>query len=486
LPLPVIRKQRLQPAPFGGGGFLLAHPDGQDPEVYDFFVQTPAEGRSAEELDFYPIDADFGTATQEFHIGIGSVAVPGVIAGLFEIHRHRCRLPLDVITEPARLLARDGVCVNAFQHYINRILEPIIKASPDASRLTATDERPGLLADEGERVYHREMADALEALVREGPGLFYHGEMGKVLVADCASQGGLITMQDLAAYRVRRRQPIRISLSGASLEINSPPSPGGCLVAFALALIQSASGQLGAWGSRHHCDTLLGGINAARYVRHEHAHGAGLDDGAEVEILGEENLARWRASMGAPLAHRGTTHLSVADAEGNVASLTVSNGEGSAYVLPGTGIMLNNMLGEEDLSPGGFHAWPRSERMASMMSPAVLTLPDGGQIALGSGGSNRIRSALLQVMVNLLDFDMTLDQAVTAPRLHLEHDHFSIEQGFPAEVIEQLCQQWPDHHVWPPGNLFFGGVHAVHRLADGTFQGAGDPRRGGAISRAGL
>jgi gamma-glutamyltranspeptidase/glutathione hydrolase len=188
--------------------------------------------------------------------------------------------------------------------------------------------------------------------------------------------------------------------------------------------------------------------------------------------------------MNVPVVERGTTHLSVADADGNVASLTVSNGEGSAYVLPDTGIMLNNMLGEEDLNPAGFNAWPRSQRLASMMSPAVLTLPDGGQLALGSGGSNRIRSAILQVMVNLLDFDMTLEQAVTAPRLHLEHDHFSIEEGFPPEVVGELCRQWPDHHVWPPGNLFFGGVQAVHRLADGTFQGAGDPRRGGAVSLA--
>ena len=122
------------------------------------------------------------------------------------------------------------------------------------------------------------------------------------------------------------------------------------------------------------------------------------------------------------LATRGTTHISVADAGGNLASLTLSNGEGSSYVLPGSGIMLNNMLGEEDLNPGGFHRLPAGVRLASMMTPTIARLSDGGQIALGSGGSNRIRSAILQVLLNVLEFDMDLEQAVNAPRLHLERD----------------------------------------------------------------
>ena len=122
----------------------------------------------------------------------------------------------------------------------------------------------------------------------------------------------------------------------------------------------------------------------------------------------------------ADLFSRGTTHVSVADEFGNLASLTTSNGEGSAYVLPGTGIMMNNMLGEEDLNPGGFHRWTEDTRLASMMCPTVARLADGSQVALGTGGSNRIRSAVLQVLVNLFEFDLPLEQAVMAPRLHLE------------------------------------------------------------------
>ncbi len=104
-------------------------------------------------------------------------------------------------------------------------------------------------------------------------------------------------------------------------------------------------------------------------------------------------------------------------------------------MLPGTGIMLNNMLGEEDLNFGGFHRWKENARLASMMSPAVAELADGTRIALGTGGSNRIRSAITQVLVNLLDFGMSLEQAVTAPRMHLEGDMLSIEDGFPEDTM---------------------------------------------------
>ncbi|MDX1460891.1 MAG: gamma-glutamyltransferase, partial [Xanthomonadales bacterium] len=147
-------------------------------------------------------------------------------------------------------------------------------------------------------------------------------------------------------------------------------------------------------------------------------------------------------------------------------------------------ILMNNMLGEEDLNPGGFHHWPEGSRMSSMMCPSVAILPDGSRVALGSGGANRIRSALLQVLVNLFEFDLPLEEAVAAPRLHLEGDHLSIETGFDAEALEALTNRWPDHRIWPEPSMFFGGVHAVERLADGSFRGAGDPRRDGAVALA--
>jgi gamma-glutamyltranspeptidase/glutathione hydrolase len=119
-----------------------------------------------------------------------------------------------------------------------------------------------------------------------------------------------------------------------------------------------------------------------------------------------------------------------------------------------------------------------------MMTPAIVSLGDGSRIALGSGGSNRIRSAILQVLANVFEYGFDLEKAVVAPRLHLEHNHLSIEKGFSASARTALEAEWPGVEQWPEGNLFFGGVHAVRRFADGKFSAAGDPRRGGAVAMA--
>jgi gamma-glutamyltranspeptidase/glutathione hydrolase len=239
------------------------------------------------------------------------------------------------------------------------------------------------------------------------------------------------------------------------------------------------------WGSRGHVLNLLRGMRAASVVRHEYSMEAGLDRARMAELLGAETIRQWQQGLKLhSLFSRGTTHISVADAEGNIASMTASNGEGCSYVMPGTGIMLNNMLGEEDLNPGGFHQWKEGSRLASMMSPAIAEMADGTRFALGSGGSNRIRSAITQVLVNLLDFGMTPDQAVSAPRIHLEGDMLSIEPGFAADAQEALEAIAPEAHVWPEQNLFFGGVHTVSVKHGGIFDGAGDPRRGGVVAFA--
>ncbi|HSM69182.1 MAG TPA: gamma-glutamyltransferase [Xanthomonadales bacterium] len=473
-------------ASLGGGGFLMAQEAGQPSVVHDFFVQTPRVKRRAEELDFYPILADFGTARQEFHIGMGSIAVPGVVAGLFEIHRRYCRLPISEIMAPAVELARAGVRVNRLQHYISHILLPILQASPEAMRLVATAEAPGEVAAEGETVTNPELADALEALAREGPDLFYQGEMAQQLVRDNGENGGMLSARDLAEYTVIRRQPVRYSSHGADFSFNSPPSPSGCLVAFALGLLAGQGLSQRRWGHAWHCASLGRAMQAADRLRRSAELGPELSEERVAAILGPQFLQDWRsAAFGHDTATRGTTHISVADAQGNLASLTISNGEGCAYVLPGTGIMLNNMLGEEDLNPQGFHRWRPGARMASMMCPAVASLPDGGWVALGSGGSNRIRSAILQVLLNRFEFGHTREEAVAAPRMHLEGAQLSLEAGFAEEALEALGGIWPDHRLWPEPNIFFGGVHAVERMPDGSLCGAGDPRRGGAVATAG-
>ena len=470
-------------ASLGGGGYLLAHTDGGEEQVFDFFVQAPSRGDG--EMDFYPIQADFGTATQEFHIGMGSIAVPGIVAGLFAVHRSLCSLPLEEIVAPAAALARQGVRLNPLQKYINEILQPIIDACPEIKSIASSAEVPGRLAEVGDTIANPDLADMLEHLARHGERWFYEGEPARQLVQDCRQEGGLISNADLSGYRVIERKPIVVNAFGARISLNSPPSPGGCLVAFALRLLEEMQPDRLAWGDAGHAMALAGVMRSASLVRRQRGLSSGLDDTTAAAILAPESLAEWRNTLAdGGLATRGTTHISVADESGNVAALSLSNGEGSAYVLPGSGIILNNMLGEEDLNPEGFHTMPPGTRLASMMTPAIAELHDGGLLALGSGGSNRIRSAILQVLANTLAFNLDLGDAVNAPRMHLERDHLSIESGFTAAALEALEESWPGVEQWPGGNLFFGGVHAVRRNNDASMAAAGDARRGGSVAFA--
>jgi gamma-glutamyltranspeptidase/glutathione hydrolase len=469
----------------GGGGYLMALPNGRKPRIYDFFCQTPRHRRPEKELDFYPIIANFGTAEQEFHIGMGSIAVPGVVAGIFDAHRELGRMPLPDILAPAIQLARQGVVVDEFHHYIIRILQPIMRATAASFALYESPSAPGKLIREGELLCNPAAAESLEALAAEGPDLFYRGEWARMLAQDCLEKGGHLSLEDLEAYRVERRKPVVFRHQGTRCAINPPPSPGGCLVAFALGVMGDWDSSKDRFGSEGHVLNLLRGMRAASVARHEYRMEGGLDRDRMNRLLGEDTVREWQRGLQLhSLFSRGTTHISVADSAGNIASMTASNGEGCAYVLPGTGIMLNNMLGEEDLNPGGFHRWKEGRRLASMMSPAIAEMPDGTRYALGSGGSNRIRSAITQVLVNLLDFGMPPAEAVSAPRIHLEGDMLSIEPGFGKEGEAALMEAVPRNHLWPDRNLFFGGVHTVSVKHGGIFDGAGDPRRGGVVAFA--
>ena len=144
---------------------------------------------------------------------------------------------------------------------------------------------------------------------------------------------------------------------------------------------------------------------------------------------------------------------------------------------------MNNMLGEADLNPSGFHQWPCDRRISSMMAPTLVLQNDKPEIVLGSGGSNRIRTAILQVISNLIDFNFPIETAINNPRIHWENGLFSIEPPYREDTLQNLdLPAGTSLRCWREKNMFFGGVHGVRKTADGTLEGAGDPRRGGAVS----
>ena len=465
-------------ASLGGGGFLMARPAEGGTRLYDFFTHTPIAKRPTEELDFRAILVDFGAATQEFHVGFGSVAVPGVVRGLFEAHAELGTMPFTELVAPAVKHAREGVVMNDFQAYTVELLNPIFSSNPTIEALYRSPSQPDRLIARGETMRQPELADTLEALAREGADLFYRGDIAAAIASDMHDGGGHLSLDDLSAYQVARREPLRFALRDAQVLTNPPPSSGGLLIGFATGLLEST--EVPAFGSHSHLQCLASAMELTDEARLD----AGLDHSvtaaAARKLLSEQYTQTWREQIAwRARCTRGTTHLSVIDAAGNAAALSVSNGEGSAYVVPGTGVCLNNMLGEEDLNPGGFHRWPAGQRMTSMMAPSVVTWPDGAEAALGSGGSNRIRTALLQVLSNLVEHHMPVEKAVCAPRLHMESGVLSVEHGFDADCLEPVLERYPEHQLFPEANMFFGGAHTVVRVGN-TLSGAGDPRRGGA------
>lgn len=477
-------------ASLGGGGFLAARatqgPHAGRTVFYDFFVQTPRRRRRENEADLREIAADFGPASQTFHIGLGTIATPGVVRGLFAASHELGRMPMRQLAEPAIALARAGVPVEGMQAYVLRVVRAIIEADPAMRALFASPVRADAIIGEGDRQRLPELADALEIIAIEGEDIFYRGEMATLLARDCAARGGHLDRSDLEAYRVERRPPLTLPFEGALVELNPPPSSGGILVGFGLALWQALGRLPEGFGSRQHLQRLAAVMRATARARlEERLHEGVTDRGAALDPA---LIGRWCAEVaGTATVQRGTTQISVVDGAGSVASVTISNGEGSGYVLPGTGIILNNMLGEADLLPDGIGTFPLDARLSSMMAPTIVRERDGSITALGSGGSNRIRTAILQVLLNLLAFGMRPQEAVAAPRMHWEaaarrgeEAVLSVEPGFSDRAVNAAADR-DRPAAWPEQNLFFGGVHTVRRGGGGSFDGAGDARRGGVV-----
>ncbi len=461
----------------GGGGFLLAKTQTGKSVLYDFFAQTPVVKHREYDASFFKISADFGTAKQDFRIGPGSVATPGTVKGLFAIHRDLCTLPFEKLAEHALNLAKEGVVMNSFQAEVLRIVKPIYQINKNVKRYFSS-ENDGTLLCEGDTFKRPLFADFLENLAKDGETLFYKGEIANAIERVCAGSGGHLTRKDLHHYEVVKRKPLKCSLFDNRYIINPPPSSGGILIAFASKLCEEIGLNKYDPGSTEFSERLAVIQRLTNRARVDHM--VRHNENRLTDLLGEDLLNRYIKQVHQRfLSGRGTTQISIADKFGNLASLTTSNGEGSGVIIPGTSIMLNNMLGEEDLFPGGAGNWKPDQRISSMMAPGILQLQSGKEMVFGSGGSNRIRTAILQVLLFSIANEGDLTEAVNRSRIHVEEDTLSIEGGFDNETIQQLKKHFPEAEVWNNKSLFFGGVHLVGRSNDNVFTGCGDPRRGG-------
>ena len=453
----------------GAGGFALVREPNGRAELLDFFVAAAGMGRTRRDLEarshLHPYEVPFRSATQVFNVGPSSCAVPGMPLGLAELHRRHGRLPLTQVLAPAIARARDGITLVPQQDYLHDILAGILTVDEPVRAVFAPR---GRLLRSGETVIFPDLGDALEVLASEGPAPFITGRYAERTASFLEERGGLITREDLAAYRVVIREPIAARYRGHDILTNPKPSSGGSLIAHTLELLD-----------REELGSLAAGDLAVAL-----AHAMVATDEARASITGGAHPAET-----GPPTPGNTTHVSAIDSEGLTVSVTSSCGSGSGVVIPGTGIYMNNMMGEEDLNPGGFFKLPPGERLTSMMAPTIAfsSVPGAARadflVALGSAGSERLRSAIVQILVNMLDLKFPAQEAVDRPRLHHQRGTIQAEGGTPAEVARALEAAGYDVNRWSVTDLFFGGAQvAVRGALDGEvlFDGGGDHRRGGA------
>ena len=444
---------------FGAGGYMLVVAPGEQPALLDFFVEAPGRGADpAARGELIPITISFGDAIQVFNIGAASVGTYGTPIGICEASSRFGRVPLAELVAPAAKLARDGVEVTPPQAYVFEILADIVMSTPECAALFAPD---GRLLRVGDTVRQPELAETLERLGSDGPQPFYTGDIGAAIVEWVSARGGALTAADLGAYGVIDRRPIEVGYRGRTVLTNPPPSAGGILIARALSWLDADPAPPG----------VAAIVDVMERSQRERTPEflAGLDD--------PEFVQRFLRSRGDDSPFGSTTHIAVLDSEGMACSVTCSNGSCSGVVVPGTGVHLNNMMGEQDLNPLGFHHHPPGRRMPSMMAPTVVLHEGVAELVLGSAGSNRIRSAILQTIVRVVDEGMRARDAVEAPRVHYEDGVVYAEPRLETGSIEAAgmpVARFRDR------NLFFGGVQAAERDRDGRFWGGGDPRRGGA------
>jgi len=454
----------------GGGGLLLGHSAVQGQNLFfDFFVDTPGVGleNSVPDPHFFPVTVQFSGSKQDFNVGLGSVAVPGTLKGLLHIHQRLGYMGLDEVMIPAIKLARKHR-INERQAYFLKLLRPIMTLLPEGKAIYQVD---GSYVRENDLLNNNDLANFLEGVVEDSGDDFYCGDIAAKIAQEMKEGNGLLTRDDLAAYRVKERPPLSVSFREYEFLTAPFPSMGGALIGLSLSLQSLVGPPEYQFASPEYLLRTTGLMQKVEEIRK-----SGFATAADLKTFLQDSDAGEQSVEDMRLFSRGTTHISIADKDGNCAAMTCSNGEGAGYLAPGTGVMLNNMMGEDDLHPDGFHSSPPGQRVASMMSPSLLMKDGEVQLVIGSGGSKRIRTAVSQVLAQVVDYKRSLQEAVDAPRLHWDGECVQIEPSFSAEGIE-LLKKRVNINEWDAQGVYFGGVHTV---IPGK-EGAADSRRGGKV-----
>jgi len=380
------------------------------------------------------------------------------------------KLPWRLLVEPSIDLAERGFPLSvAASRYLEHCHDSIFGWHEPS--YTALHDESGRVLEAGATVHIDGLGESLRSIADFGADVFYSGSLAQKIVADIEAGGGLLTQEDLATYEAIVRDPLRLEVSGWDIASNPPPAVGGVALAAMIALMDQEP--VGGW-TKQALDRLVKVQRSVFAYRQEHLDEA-EDLAGEAAIL----LKMIEADgMAWPAASPSTIHTSVVDESGLACAATFSAGYGSGVMAPGTGIWLNNSLGEIELNPRGLHVLEPGERLLSNMAPTVARDESGSVVAIGSPGAERITSAILQAFLNIAHLGMNLQDAVAHPRIHVEFvDGEARVAHEPGPAVESLG--YPTR-PFEREDMFFGGVGAVALHPDGTMEAGVDPRRSGA------
>ena len=474
----------------GGGGFILIY-SAKTKEVITIDYRERAPLRATP--DMYKLAPDGKVVDAETTVGHKAVAVPGTLAGLTLALNRYGTMSLKEVMAPAIRVAEGGYEITPTMNGMMKDNFEKLSKFPEAARIYLKD---GLPYEVGDRITLKDLAKTYRLISEKGPDVFYRGEIAEAIEKEMKASGkGLVTKEDLAAYQPVIRTPVRGSYRGYEIVSMAPASSGGTHIIQLLNILEGYDmAKLG-----HNTSASIHLMaEAMKRVFADRAKFMADPDFVKVPIEGliskgyadelrksiNEEKAGEKIPPGNPLpfGSGGTSHLSVIDKEGNLVALTqtINLFFGSGVLVPGTGVMLNDEMDDFVPKPGSSNSVEPKKRPLSSMSP-TLVLKDGKPfLSIGSPGATRIISALPQILMNVIDHQMDIQQAIDAPRIHCMTGEIFMESRIPKDVQQALINKGHKLNVRKEMDLYFGGAQAV--MIDpktGIIYGGADPRRDG-------
>lgn len=484
----------------GMGSFQFFHAGSGDNGMIDFHARAgslvtadmwAADSQGRTEVSGYSLFDDFRS-----ELGYTSILTPGTVAGFGEVHERFCSKPLSELVAPAAQLARDGSPVGCFAHdFLSR---PTMTGLPGGlQRASATEEckrihvhPEGRIYNVGEVHCNADMAQTFERIAAQGADDFYRGDLAADISRDLSANGSFVTAEDLASYKTRSCEPVKGSYRGYEVSSNPPPGSGVTLIQM-LQILEHFDLAAAGHGSARHLDLVARAMSAAHADRNRYLADPDFAVVPVEMLTSKERAAQWAEKIkageflgdGTEEPSSCTTHISICDELGNAVSCTHTLGTGAGVITPGLGFVYNNSMKLFDPQPGTSNSFQPGKARTTGMVPTMLFRDGKPAIVVGAPGGSVIISAVLQSILNIVDFGMSPLEAVTVPRIHCEGAAIHAEARVQGTVCRQLVNM--GHEVKQSAislDPLMSRAHVVQISADGSWRGGADPRGGGGMA----